>query len=219
MLRMPLGLLLSLALHIGLGWLLQGQWLASGRALAEERFAPVIQLVSLAPPPVMPQPVAPPRPPVAEPAKVARPVAQAKPKPPKSVAPSRLPARDSIRSPATAESRRSTNAKVESPAAAPPAPIEVLSQRPSFSAPPLQPRYPAQARRRNQQGRVLLEVRLDEHGVQRSLRLVRSSGVESLDQAALKAVAGWRFNPEKLAGRAVPSRVQIPIEFALTANR
>jgi protein TonB len=96
---------------------------------------------------------------------------------------------------------------------------EVLSSKPSFREPPRQPSYPSQARRRNQQGVVLVEVRLDERGQQRSLNVLRSSGVESLDRAALEAVAKWRFNPERTGGQAVPSRVQIPIQFALTASR
>uniref|UniRef100_UPI0030EEAA08 energy transducer TonB n=1 Tax=Pseudomonas guineae TaxID=425504 RepID=UPI0030EEAA08 len=96
---------------------------------------------------------------------------------------------------------------------------EVFSAKPSFRDPPRQPNYPAQARRRNQQGEVLVEVRLDAFGRQRSLNVLRSSGVDSLDRAALEAVAQWRFRPETSAGQAVPSRVQIPIRFALTASR
>uniref|UniRef100_UPI001CBBEDF1 energy transducer TonB n=1 Tax=Pseudomonas sp. A-R-26 TaxID=2832404 RepID=UPI001CBBEDF1 len=95
----------------------------------------------------------------------------------------------------------------------------VVSLRPTFVTPPPAPRYPTTARRRNQQGVVRVEVRLDERGQQLKLTLVRSSGVESLDQAALEAVTTWRFRPEIVDGRAVPSRVEIPIEFALTANR
>jgi protein TonB len=113
------------------------------------------------------------------------------------------------------------NANPTLPVAAAPAPMltPVVSLRPSFVTPPPAPRYPNTARRRNQQGVVRIEVRLDEHGQQLKLTLVRSSGVESLDQAALEAVTTWRFRPEIVDGRAVPSRVEIPIEFALTANR
>ncbi|MGH8382262.1 energy transducer TonB [Pseudomonas sp.] len=95
----------------------------------------------------------------------------------------------------------------------------MLSLRPSFVSPPPPPRYPSLARRRNQQGIVRVEVCLDERGNQLKLILVRSSGVQSLDQAALEAVTQWRFRPEIVNGRAVPSRVEIPIEFALTASR
>ncbi|KAB0491243.1 energy transducer TonB [Pseudomonas vancouverensis] len=107
------------------------------------------------------------------------------------------------------------------PVAATPAPqlTPVVSLRPTFVTPPPPPRYPNTARRRNQQGVVRVEVRLDERGQQQKLTLIRSSGIESLDQAALEAVTSWRFRPEIVDGRAVPSRVEIPIEFALTANR
>lgn len=98
-------------------------------------------------------------------------------------------------------------------------PVEVISQAPRFREPPAAPVYPAQARRRNQQGRVLVAVRLDAAGEQRELSLVQSSGFSSLDQAALAAVAGWKFQPELKAGRATPSRVQIPIDFALNTRR
>ncbi|WP_178106877.1 energy transducer TonB [Pseudomonas mangiferae] len=98
-------------------------------------------------------------------------------------------------------------------------PVEVFSRKPGFLQPPAPPRYPSQARRRNQQGVVLVEVRLDVRGQQRGLTVLRSSGVGSLDAAALEAVAGWRFRPETVEGQPVPSRVHIPVEFALTANR
>lgn len=98
-------------------------------------------------------------------------------------------------------------------------PVEVVSQAPRFREPPAAPVYPTQARRRNQQGQVLVEVRLDAQGEQREVRLVQSSGFTSLDRAALEAVADWKFQPELLAGRPTPSRVRIPIDFALSARR
>ncbi|WP_271409205.1 energy transducer TonB [Pseudomonas sp. Q1-7] len=96
---------------------------------------------------------------------------------------------------------------------------EVFSREPSFLTPPKPPVYPALARRRNQQGLVLVEVRLDAQGLLQGIRLLRSSGVESLDRSALDAVAAWRFRPETRNGRPVASRVRIPIEFALSASR
>ena len=41
-----------------------------------------------------------------------------------------------------------------------------------------------------------LVLRLGARGEQRERRLLRSSGVSSLDQAALSAVAGWQFRAE-----------------------
>jgi protein TonB len=169
----------------------------------------------------------------AKPVKPARPaiaVAKAKPPAPPVQAGAVKPAPKATGPQATAQAEK-TAAQTAQPPAAPAVSatatataaaeteVEVLSRQPAFRLPPEQPRYPAQARRRNQQGVVLLEVRLDARGAQREIRLLRSSGFPSLDRAALEAVAEWRFHPEVINGRGVPSRVQIPVEFALMASR
>ncbi|MGY4533249.1 protein TonB [Pseudomonas sp. TE3786] len=246
MLRFSAYFLVSLVLHALASLFLRESVVEAGRAqdLAKQ---PAVMLIQLPPAPApapatvaMTQPVAvEPAKPVVEPVvapaptvvkpllverKVEpRPLAKLTPQktqpqkatPPKPVEPKAAPGPDL--------------AKVELPSAATsagqtaptPAPVmkEVFSRQPSYLQPPTQPHYPNLAKRRNQQGVVLVEVRLDERGRQRALQIVRSSGVESLDEAALEAVADWQFRPETVDGRAVPSRVQIPIEFALTASR
>ena len=226
MLRLLLSLLLSLALHVA-GWLLYGvaQPPELNAAHASVQAAqPHITAVLLAPAPVeskMPAAPAPalPRKPAA--VQAVKSSVTPQPKPASVLVPSKQP----VAQAAPVESA-SRSAVAAAPALLEPAKparsravAEVLSSKPSFREPPRQPRYPSQARRRNQQGVVLLEVRLDELGRQRSLNVLRSSGVESLDRAALQAVAAWRFNPETTDGQAVPSRVHIPIQFALTASR
>lgn len=230
MLRLLLSLLLSLALHVA-GWLLYGvaQPPELNAAHASVQAAqPHITAVLLAPTPVeskMPTAPAPaPAPALSrKPAAVqaVKPSVTPQPKP----APVSVPSKQPVAQAAPLESA-SRQAVAAAPALLEPAKparsrvvAEVLSSKPSFRESPRQPRYPSQARRRNQQGVVLLEVRLDEQGRQRSLNVLRSSGVESLDRAALQAVAAWRFNPETTDGQAVPSRVHIPIQFALTASR
>ncbi|CAN7240767.1 TonB family protein [Pseudomonas sp. LjRoot71] len=232
MLRLLLSLLLSVALHLA-GWQLFGmaQPVLLGAAYATVQAPePPITAVFLAPAavaqsapslPVAPPKAALPSKPVA--VKTFRPAlaAQAKPAPlPATVkqtvarpAPADVVSAQAAAAPAQVESARPARPASAAVAA------EVLSRKPSFREPPRQPSYPSQARRRNQQGVVLLEVRLDALGQQRSLNVLRSSGVESLDRAALQAVAAWRFNPETTDGQAVPSRVHIPIQFALTASR
>lgn len=235
MLRVSLFLLLSLALHAA-GWLLHGTHPRSPAAMPVSeapqvlRLSAVLQPVAPAPVPSepmqlqslpKPQPTVAPKPPVA-----ARPLVTPKPRNPEPVVsppkPSAPPTVSAPAQAAPAAAKVVAAAAVErEPAkpAAPSAPVEVLSSQPSFLEPPRQPSYPSQARRRNQQGVVLVEVRLDARGQQRSVNVLRSSGVDSLDRAALEAVAKWRFLPETTGGQAVPSRVQIPIQFALTASR
>ncbi|MDF3194913.1 energy transducer TonB [Pseudomonas sp. 1928-m] len=234
MLRLSLFLLLSLALHIA-GWLLHGDAQVPALSAAQTREAPqVLRLAAVlqqAPPAPAKQPEQPqPQPqrqavvPRKAQAPTPKPAVQApvaKPKPAVVAQPTQnqpVQAQPTETTSQSAAVRAAAQTEPAKPVAATPA-AEVLSSKPSFREPPRQPNYPSQARRRNQQGVVLVEVRLDERGQQRSLNVLRSSGVDSLDRAALEAVAKWRFRPETSGGQAVPSRVQIPIQFALTASR
>lgn len=81
------------------------------------------------------------------------------------------------------------------------------------------PKYPDSARRDGKEGRVLLRVLVNEEGRTTSVEVNRSSGVESLDQAALEAIKRWRFSPARLGERPVKSWVRIPIDFRLTDTR
>lgn len=91
----------------------------------------------------------------------------------------------------------------------------VLIKKPQFLLPPTQPLYPSVARRRGQQGTVLLEILLSETGKQMQLSIVRSSGFQSLDDAAKVAVADWKLAPYRMNGIAMSSRVQVPVEFMI----
>ncbi len=227
---------LVLALHLGVGWLLHGLRAEPGMAMRAPE-AMLIQLVSAEPASV---PIAAPKA-VARPLPAARPaqsVKAARPEPKSRVASEPQPAPDRPVAKEEPVKPRSGEAASASPTKAadavhshrePPAlastpairaaDVEVFSREPEFLTPPKPPIYPAQARRRNQQGVVLVEVRLDEKGLLREIRLLRSSGVGSLDRSAMDAVAAWRFRPETQNGQPVPSRVHIPIEFALSASR
>ncbi len=115
-----------------------------------------------------------------------------------------------------------TTAAAPRPQATPVAPSaqqKIISKQPRFARQPSAPIYPASARRRQQQGTVWLDVELDARGKQIDIQILRSSGVQSLDQAALAAVQKWQFLPEQHNGVAVASRVHIPVEFALAAQR
>jgi protein TonB len=216
MLRFSCFCLLSLALHLACGQLLAQSLGAASRPLAAAPAAvlsvqllpwepaPAAALLAVAPPPALRSlaKAAGQRPPAPRPAPIRRSAAR-----PPALAKAAAPT-----TPSTAPL-----APVAPPAAV--TPREVFSSQPQFAQAPPAPVYPSQARRRNQQGVVVVEVRLGVRGEQRERRLLRSSGVSSLDQAALSAVAGWQFRAEVRDGQAVPSRVQIPIQFTLAASR
>jgi protein TonB len=77
------------------------------------------------------------------------------------------------------------------------------------------PAYPESARRRGQQGRVVLEVSVSPEGMPVSVTVAQSSGYPMLDAAAQNAVERWRFVPATRAGTPIAATAAVPILFRL----
>ncbi|MCI5140977.1 MAG: energy transducer TonB [Candidatus Electrothrix sp. ATG1] len=77
------------------------------------------------------------------------------------------------------------------------------------------PEYPSLAKKREIEGVVILEARIDVHGKVADLRIFSGSGHKILDKAALKAVRRWRFSPGTVGGKAQAMWVKVPVRFAL----
>lgn len=77
------------------------------------------------------------------------------------------------------------------------------------------PKYPRVARRRGNQGTVVVEVLVDESGRVGDLRMIKSSGYNNLDKAAITAVKKWTFEPGSKNGRRVAMWVRVPVRFQL----
>lgn len=90
-----------------------------------------------------------------------------------------------------------------------------LVTKPRLSAKPTPVTYPRLARKRGLEGKVLVEVWLDEDGNQVKQVLLESSGHRVLDQRALNTIKEWRFSPQVAQGQAIAHRVHIPINFQL----
>lgn len=89
---------------------------------------------------------------------------------------------------------------------------------PNFSAEYLHnpvPEYPPMARRRGEQGRVLLRVTVSETGQATVVLVSQSSGYALLDQSALQAVKNWQFVPARFNNHAVTAEVTVPVRFTL----
>ena len=54
------------------------------------------------------------------------------------------------------------------------------------------------------------------NGTPVGVTVAQSSGVASLDDAALRAVEQWRFVPATRGGTAVPAVAEVPVRFRLT---
>lgn len=77
------------------------------------------------------------------------------------------------------------------------------------------PVYPRLARERGEEGTVVLDVEVLPSGRCGTLRVLESSGHALLDEAAARAVRGWRFKPAARWGRAIAVWVEIPVTFRL----
>ena len=75
------------------------------------------------------------------------------------------------------------------------------------------PNYPLAARRRGDQGTVLVRVVVTTEGLAASVALEKTSGHTSLDEAALVAVKSWRFVPARQGGQALEAPYVVPIVF------
>ena len=91
----------------------------------------------------------------------------------------------------------------------------MLVKKPRFNAKPTPVTYPRIARKKGLEGKVLIEVWLDEQGNQIKQLLLESSGHRVLDERALSTIKEWRFSNQLEQGQAIAHRVQIPINFQL----
>jgi len=77
------------------------------------------------------------------------------------------------------------------------------------------PEYPRLAKKRGQQGLVLLRAKVDKQGEVEMVEVIASSGVKSLDARALETVEQWQFYPYTIANEATVAWVNIPVAFTL----
>lgn len=77
------------------------------------------------------------------------------------------------------------------------------------------PTYPPVAARLRQQGVVVLKVHVRADGRPEQVQVLTSSGFDSLDQAAIKAVNQWTFIPAKRGEVATDGWVNVPLSFKL----
>lgn len=140
------------------------------------------------------------------------------PAPPQIIVPAALVAiPDPAVSSTSAQPMASAAVAVAAVPSAPMAPSEPVAP-PRFDAAYLHnpaPEYPLQARRRHEEGAVLLRVEVSAEGGALQVLIEHTSGWRVLDEAALSAVRHWRFEPARQGRDAVAAWVLVPIEFGL----
>lgn len=239
--RITLSCLLHGALLAGV-ILFQERYVAPEPSLPEGAFQLVFAPAAVTPPPVTPPAPAPvvPAPEAVAPIPPPVPIATASAVVPPKIA---QPDNDPIRLPAPTlapmrpQPRIVTHPVAATPVrpapvapptlAAPPAP-DTASATPSMATAPITPArpvsgmetdrapiYPEIARRRGEQGRVLLRVQVAADGLPTDVSVAKSSGYAALDNAALTALRQWRFVPATSGGTAIAAIAVVPIRFQL----
>ena len=77
------------------------------------------------------------------------------------------------------------------------------------------PHYPKDAVDQKIEGRVMLIVDVAADGSVTKVVVERGSKNSNLDQEAVKAAASWKFTPKIEGGKAVASRVRMPVDFRM----
>ena len=75
------------------------------------------------------------------------------------------------------------------------------------------PVYPTIAQTAKVEGQVILEAIIDESGVVRDVKVLRS--IPLLDRAAIEAVSKWRYTPTRLNGTPVAIIMTVTVMFSL----
>ena len=97
----------------------------------------------------------------------------------------------------------------------------VLPEGQSLKHPPhplkrVSPRYPERCRRLNIEGFVVLRFTIDAHGIVTEPSVHQSTPPEVFDNAALRAIRQWRFEPGRDdTGKPIPCRLQLRIDFKM----
>lgn len=78
------------------------------------------------------------------------------------------------------------------------------------------PEYPAESRRRGEEGIVRLVLRVGPDGRVEAAEVAESSGFPALDRAAVEAARRWRYRPAMQAGIAVAGTLTTAVHFRLT---
>ncbi len=79
----------------------------------------------------------------------------------------------------------------------------------------IDPVYPYWARIRGIEGEVVVQIVVDQHGIVKSIKILKAKPAHVFENAVINAVKKWRFKPATYKGRAVCVRIKIPFRFKL----
>jgi protein TonB len=89
---------------------------------------------------------------------------------------------------------------------------------PAYRQTPL-PAYPPLAKAHRWEGVTLLRVEVLTDGSVGKVELLASSGHNKLDETAIRAVQGWKFEPARRGDTTIASFIKVPIRFKLERSK
>lgn len=95
-----------------------------------------------------------------------------------------------------------------------PSETKSVSQLPRFMEYML-PEYPRLAKQAGLEGRVWVSLLVDTHGLAREVQIHQTSGVQTLDDAAVASAKQCRFSPARSNGEKVAVRIIYAVDFVL----
>lgn len=148
------------------------------------------------------------------PAPVPQPVAAQTAEKVVSESPAELSARTGQAMPADREGAAHATPQTGTATAAGMAALPEVAARPlARNNPP--PVYPEQARRRELEGTVVLQASVNTEGRVDAVAVHASCGHSLLDEAALRAVRNWLFEPGRRGGTPMAMKILVPVRFTL----
>ncbi len=180
--------------------------------LNEQALAPVLPPQPVTAPGIPEKPASPP---LIQEAIVPQPTPPPEPVAPVAVASEGVPAPQTIASPPPAPERGDDSSATPGRDATTAEGNPTATAQPDYLKNP-EPVYPLAARRRHQEGLVILNVRVSLTGRALNVSLKQSSGYPLLDDAALTQVRAWEFAPARIGNLAVESEIEVPVRFKLT---
>lgn len=81
------------------------------------------------------------------------------------------------------------------------------------------PAYPAMSKKLKEEGIVLLKILVTKDGRVTEIEIKNSSGFKRLDDAAIKAIKRWKFNPATKAGEAIDYWHEIDFDFSVKKKK
>ncbi|MFC1627516.1 TonB family protein [Gemmatimonadota bacterium] len=98
-------------------------------------------------------------------------------------------------------------------------PVFLAWEQPPKPVKRVMPKYPEEALQDGSEGKVILNIVVDEKGVVTEAKVITADPPGVFDEAAIEAMKQWVFEPAEQAGVPIKVRLAYPIVFSLVEKK